>query len=150
VPSNALSIKAFDTKAPVICQPPPWPPALPPPPIVQAKFFVFASIRYDHPDYPIQFAASCKLHYTPAYDNWYGTSLTDPAQPYIYTTLASSASFPKYTIEVTYVWPISHSRGRMWFDQQFSTERPYVGQPLEIKAPDPYIRIFAVVREIPS
>lgn len=148
--SNALSVQSFDTKTPVICKPPPWPPALPPPPINQAHFFVFATLYHEHPTAPVEMAASCKLKWYLTYNAWWGTSSNDPTAERIDVYLKPTPLQPTYAIQVNYWWPVTHAWYYIWSGNKFPTARPFVGELLTFRSALHNLRATCVTREIPG
>lgn len=161
MPSNVLSIKAFDTKTPVLCHPPPLLPGQPPGPILDTTFYVNASLEYQHPVFPASFtaAAYCKYKTTPQY--WWGISSTDPDIERIACTLWHTPPTPIYSLTITFMWPGPHSRYYEWRTQQFysiehdrpalSGERPYTGGLLEWSMRLPFRdEATATTRELPT
>jgi len=149
MPSNALSQKSFSTKTPVICKPPPWPPQIIPPPLPKAIFWCFATFKHDGwPGVP-QFAASCTLYYKPAWQYWVGSSHTNSDSPWIAATIRSLTSLPKYYIRIVFHWPPTGGTFFEWSDQQFSVDRPYVGQTLKKFMPYHSQRATVTAREKP-
>jgi len=128
--SSAFSRKKFDTKAPAICIPPPWPPFLPPPPLPAAIFYCFASFKHTGwPNVPIH-ANSCHLYYRPTIHDWYGRSKQSGTSPFIHAQLYITGPGPGYRLIVGYQWPGVGGTFVEWTAQSFSQERPYVGATL--------------------
>jgi len=150
MPSNALSQKSFSTKTPVICKPPPWPPFVPPPPLPKAVFHVYGNIQFDHPRYPVSFAAACSANYDPATHAWIGKSSNDPASQYIGVVLWPEPLTPVYNLKIVFHWPPDQARTHQWFDKVFSTDRPYVGSFLTFKHAYTTERANAIAREKPG
>lgn len=149
MPSNALSQKKFSTKTPAICHPPPWPPAIPIPPIQQATFFCFASLQYDYYGTVADFACSSILRYYLGY--WHGKSIPsdDPTIAHTYTKIWPSPLQPVYHILVDYYWDTHYHRQHIWMNNSFPPERPYVGKPVETKSSLLKLRAYCAIREIP-
>lgn len=150
MPSNVLSIKAFDTKTPVLCHPPPLIPGQPPGPILDTTFYVNASLEYQHPVFPTSFTAAAYLKYKPTPKNWWGISSTDPNIERIACTLWHTPPTPIYSLMITFIWPGPHSRYYEWRTQPFG-ERPYTGGLLEWSLTIPfYDDAVATTRELPT
>lgn len=148
--SNALSKKTFSTKAPAICKPPPWPPAVPPPPIVQAKFYVFASIWWRHWLFPTHYSAACFCTYDPVTAYWFGRSSTNPEHKRFSIKLYIEEENARWYGELSYSWPDSPGWG--WNTDYGTLEgRPYIGGMVTEEVYIPVIReTTCVILEIPS
>jgi len=128
--SSAFSRKKFDTKAPAICKPPPWPPFIPPPPLPETIFYCFATFKHDPWGSVPNFAANCSLYFNPAWGYWIGTSKKSDTAPWIAATIRSSLSLPSYYIRITFHWPPTGATSFEWAAQLFTSPRPYVGETL--------------------
>jgi len=152
--SNALSTGAGSRKLPGICKPPPWPPAVPPPPIAQAKFWCFADIDDRSRLGPITYGATCFCIYKPDLGYWEGYSGKDFSIPQINVILWVHGDPVKWGAIIDYWWPGSVGWG--WeFDEQLMPEgRPYnssLAQEISYRVPGRVIRITTcVTREVPS
>ena len=149
MPSNKLSRRSFDTLAPVICHPPPWPPFLPPPPLAMAKFFCFATVKATPPHIPMCFAQSCTLSYVPAHSRWEGASSHDIYAERIMATLEHYPLQPSYHLRVVFAQAGIYGNIIDWRSQHFPIERPYVGERLTKSLYNGTDEATASCREIP-
>jgi len=131
MPSNALSSGSLSTKAPKICKPAPWPPALPPPPIEQAKFYVFASIDDRTALGPINFAAACFCTYQAGPNYWTGYSSKDPNIPHFGIVLTIHDDRDTWDGRIWYWWPPGPGWSWEFFEVPLHPGRPYLSELAE-------------------
>ena len=147
--SNALSQKSFSTKTPVICKPPPLPPIVLPPPFTQTTFYVSASLKYEHPMFPVNMAGAVTLTWHAPQNRYYGYADANNRGQWIEAEIWSISTFPTYRIQITYHWYPFFLEIVDWQNEQFPGDRPFVGEHLSHSIYAGIGKATAVAREIP-
>lgn len=148
--SNALSKKTLSTKTPAICKPVPWPPAVIPPPLPQAKFWLFASINWRHWLWEPNYAAQCFCTYQAGPGYWTGYSSLDVTLPRISVILNVRDNPNEWDCQISYDWPGPGTWGWEFWNQPLEG-RPFLSELAKESAWIPvYRETTCVMREIPS
>ena len=148
--SSAFSIKRFDTLSPDICTRPPLPPVVPPPPIAQATFSVFASIDPPTGSLPMVYASGVTLTVVPGADYWQGESTPRTDVRKLIAYLWRIPLTPDWQLRVVFrEWQGS---GHIfdWYNQTFQGGRPYVATTLNATVGPTSDPVIASLRETPA
>ncbi len=148
--SNALSQKSFSTKTPVICHPPPWPPIGLPPEIKKATFYVWNSLQDPGAMFPANLGGAINLVWESWNNRFYGYTQLGSQDDWVEAELRYVSGFPNYNVRLTWHWYPFLIEIIDWNNEQFTQERPYVGQQLSHYIYSRRGEGRAIVREIPT
>ncbi len=130
MPSNALSQKTFDTKTPVICKPPPFPPIILTPPINKITFWAYSTFASAASGPYYNQADQCTLHYNPSFNFWEGNSYASDKPAWFQAKLTPTPTLPNYNLIMIWHMPAPYGGITSWSNKYFPSNRPFVGNEL--------------------
>ncbi len=148
--SSAFSIKTFDTKAPAICKPPPLPPIVPPPPLNQTSFHLYATCTVKLGPTPLVIGGQVRLLPEGTPNVYTGLLLPDPAGRNIIAILTNRPLTGIYHLRVTWKPEGLYGHIYTWNTQSWKADRPFEGHYLSYAYEPFQILLKARVREVPA